>query len=171
MSDMHKTIAAAAENALLDVLDQQPWWRRYANTITTAAGGIVTMGTWVATTDLGLPHPAQAAVGAIVFGASVVAARATRNGTTPRGSKELLGAVVPAITDALAPRNDAPGLDQLVAQQATAAADAAKRAATEAAAAAITGGHLGQVGQVLGDAIGLGASAASEAERAFLGRR
>lgn len=125
MTDLKRTVTEAAENALVDVMAAQPWWRQHANTVTAAATGVGTMGAWLLTTDLGLPAWVQAIVGVLVGFAGVVATRATKNGVTPRGNKDVIGAVVPAITDALTPKNTMPGLDELIARQGSAAADAA----------------------------------------------
>lgn len=73
-------------NVLADALEQQPWWKRYAGTITMACSMLVAFGTWVTTTYVDLPRPAMVAVGAIVAIAGVIAARATPNGITPRSN-------------------------------------------------------------------------------------
>ncbi|KXP11672.1 hypothetical protein AXK57_21555 [Tsukamurella pulmonis] len=135
---LQNAVATAATNAVLDILDEQPWYKRYAGTITTAAGGIVTFGTWLATAELGLPKSAQIAIGAVVLVASVVAARATKNGQTPRTSQEILDKIVPTITEAVSPQ--AGSLDKLVQDKAAEAASAAAAQAAQAATDAIANG-------------------------------
>lgn len=168
-ADLQKTITTAATNALLDVLDEQPWYRRYAGTLTTAAGAVVTLGTWALTTELGLPRWAQLILGVAVAVAGTVAARATRNGTTPRGSQVLLDSVVEKVTAAVTPGDGS--LDQLVADRAAEAATSVTERATRAAVDVINGG-IGAVGTVpgLGGVAAAAQGYVSEAERAFLGR-
>ncbi|WP_078345071.1 hypothetical protein [Mycobacteroides chelonae] len=158
-ADLQKTVTTAATNAVIDALAAQPWWKRYANTVTTAAGGLVTLGTWALTTELGLPRPVQIALGVMVLVASVVASRATKNGVTPRGNTDVLGAVIPAVTEAVRP--GAGSLDRLVQDKAAEAANAVTEQITQAATHVITGAP---------DAAAKVAAVVSEAERAFLGR-
>lgn len=81
-------------NVLVDALAQQPWWRRYAGTITMAATMLVTLGTWITTTyTTSLPEPVVVVVGAVVAVAGVIAARAVPNGVTPRGNATIERAV------------------------------------------------------------------------------
>lgn len=159
MTDIKTTVTTAATNAVIDALIAQPWWKRYANTVTTAAGGLVTLGTWALTTELGLPRPVQIGLGVLVLVASVVASRATRNGVTPRGNSDVLGAVIPAVTAAVEPA--AGSLDRLVLDKAAEAANAVTEQVTKAATYVITGAP---------DAAEKVAAVVSEAERAFLGR-
>lgn len=91
----YDTLGQALDSALV----RQPWYRRYANTITATAGVIVTLGTWTLTTVNGLPEWAAVGIGAAVGVLAVVAQRATPNGITPRGNR--------AIVDVAAPRIDA----------------------------------------------------------------
>jgi hypothetical protein len=138
MTDIRTTVTTAATGALLDILDQQPWYRRFAGTITTAAGGVATLGTWALSTELGLPRPVQLALGVLVMVAGIVAARATRNGATPRGDGRVLDVVIPAVVDAIG--DGAESLDRLVREQGETAAKVAMDAATRAAQQAITAG-------------------------------
>lgn len=169
MNDQIKnTVTEAATNAVLDVLAAQPWWRRYANTVFTVASGVATFGTWALTTELGLPAPAKAALGLLVLIASVVGARATRNGVTPRGNTDVLDAVIPAVTEALQQRD---GLDKLVQDKATEASRTVAEEATKRAADAISGGlDAARTVPGLGGVVAGVQGMVSEAERAFLGR-
>lgn len=136
-TDTKTIVTQAAAGALADILDHQPWWRAKANTVTAAATGIATMATWLATTELGFPDAVRIGAGLLAAAAGVLATRATRNGTTTRGSQAVLDGVVERVTDALTPR---PGsIEDLIAKQSTAAAEAAGRAARDAATKAIAG--------------------------------
>lgn len=151
-ANTQRIVTQAATEAALDLLAQQPWWKRYAGTITTAAGVLATFLAPLAVADLGLGRPVQVTVGVLAAVAAIVAARATKNGQTPRTSQVLIDAIIPTVTDALTQRDTAPGLEQMVRDQAQAAADAATRAATEAATAAIIGGPGAVVGSAVGSA-------------------
>ena len=89
--------------ALIDAIAEQPWWRRYAGTVTAAATGLVALIGWVTATWTSLPPAVSTILGAVLMVASVVAQRATRNGLTPRGAQDTVDAlrdrVDTAITD------------------------------------------------------------------------
>lgn len=81
-------------NVLSDALAKQPWWKRYAGTVTMAVSVLVTLGTWILTTyAASLPETASIAIGGIVAVLSVIAARAVPNGITPRGNEQIKQAV------------------------------------------------------------------------------
>jgi len=80
-------------DALMDALAEQPWYRRYSNTVTAFASATVTLGTWAAATWTDL-HPHRATVlGVVVMVAGVIAQRATQNGLTPRSDVTVLDAL------------------------------------------------------------------------------
>lgn len=85
------------ESVLKVAILDQPWYRRYANTVTALAAGLVVLGTWVTATWVDLPAWAATAIGTVVMVASVLAQRATKNGLTPRGTKETLDVLTPQI--------------------------------------------------------------------------
>lgn len=64
-------------------LSEQPFWRRYANTVTTAVGGLVALAWWLSTTWTDAPPWLSTVIGILLFVASVVGVKATRNGMTP----------------------------------------------------------------------------------------
>lgn len=74
-------------------LRTQPWYARYANTIVMACSMLVTLGTWVTATYTDLPPAVAVAVGSLVAVASVLVARATPNGITPRGNAKVVAEV------------------------------------------------------------------------------
>lgn len=84
-------------HALDSALVKQPWYRRYANTITAAASGLVVLGTWTATTVSGLPEWAATTIGGVVAVAAILAQRATPNGVTPRSNRQVVDAVAPRV--------------------------------------------------------------------------
>lgn len=74
-------------------LRAQPWYARYANTVVMAASMLVTLGTWVTATYTDLPPAAAVVIGSVVAVASVLVARATPNGITPRGNAKVVAEV------------------------------------------------------------------------------
>lgn len=79
-------ITTAVAVALARGLQDQPWYRRYAGTIVTAAAVIAAFGTTDVLSILHLPAAAEAAVTFVITVAAVLAARATPNGLTPRSN-------------------------------------------------------------------------------------
>lgn len=72
-----------------DYLEEQPWWRRYANTVTAAVGGLVTLAAWLLASGLDLPTWALGLVGIVVFAGNVLGIKATRNGVTPSTAAQI----------------------------------------------------------------------------------
>lgn len=68
--------------ALRKKLEEQPWWKKNSNTVTTALGGLVTLLWWASTSGLHFPAWGQAAMGVILYIASVLGVKYTRNGLT-----------------------------------------------------------------------------------------
>lgn len=80
----------AIVEAVLDVaVVNQPWYKRYAGTVTAAASGVVALGTWVTATWTDLPASVATVLGVVVLVASILAQRATKNGLTPRGNTDV----------------------------------------------------------------------------------
>ncbi|WFN94182.1 hypothetical protein [Gordonia sihwensis] len=90
-------------SSVLDAaIKDQPWYRRYSNTITAAAAGVVALGTWVTMTWTDLPPVVATIIGGVVMVAGVLAQRSTKNGLTPRGTRETLDVIAPTIEGVVA---------------------------------------------------------------------
>lgn len=96
----------SAADMLGPVLDaaviQQPWYRRWSNTVVMACTGLVTLATWLTATWTDMPPVVASIIGGIVLVASVLIQRSTRNGLTPRGTRETIDALAPKVDQAIA---------------------------------------------------------------------
>jgi len=70
---------------------EQPWYERFSNTVAAAAAAAVTFAGWAASVGLNLPEPAQFIIGGLLFVATVLTVKQTRNGLTE--------SLVPKLTD------------------------------------------------------------------------
>lgn len=161
-ADVNKVIAEAAAAGVQDVLSTQPWWKKSSNTVTMACTGVVSALSVILGAGLDLPNSVRIAMGVTVAFLGVFATKATKNGTTVRGSEAVVDAVKQRVEEALTPPTST--LDDLVRGTADAAAREAERIATEAATAAITRGPAALPGVIVG---GVADSAVGSAE-AFL---
>jgi hypothetical protein len=75
--------ALEVQDALAQWLDEQPWYRRYANTVTQVATGATVLVWWVLTSGIEMTTWVQYGVGAVLFLGGVVRTKQTRNGMTP----------------------------------------------------------------------------------------
>lgn len=80
---------------------EQPAFKRYANTATTAVGGVAQLAVWLAAFQLDLPAPAVYAIGALLFVAQLLGVKATPNGLTASAAQK---AAAPDVIEALAQR-------------------------------------------------------------------
>lgn len=71
------------EERLRALLESQPWWRRYANTVTAAVTNLVLLAWLLVSSGIDLPHSVQWAVAAVLFAGNVLGIRGTSNGVTP----------------------------------------------------------------------------------------
>lgn len=82
--------------ALAEALTRQPWWRRYAGTVTAVLAGVATMVPVIATAWADAPAWIVTILGAASVVVVALSERLTRNGLTPRGNAD-----VEAIVDRL----------------------------------------------------------------------
>lgn len=64
-------------------LQEQTWFRRYSNTITTAFTGLMTLAWWLTSTRIDLPEWSVYAIGALLWLGQIVGVKRTKNGVTP----------------------------------------------------------------------------------------
>lgn len=74
-----RVVAEAVERAVLS----QPWYQRYANTVTATLTGAVTLIYWLATSGLDLPTWFHVTGGVVMFVATVFGVNKTKNGMSP----------------------------------------------------------------------------------------
>lgn len=105
---MDKALQTAAGRAVLAdfvarELAEQPWWKKSANTVTTAVAGLVAVAWWIAGTGMDLPDPVTWIVGVVLFAGQVLGVKATKNGVTWTTQEQLEKAVEdPKVRSALA---------------------------------------------------------------------
>ncbi|WNM68792.1 holin [Gordonia phage Soos] len=87
----------AAQNAIIGYairqLDQQPWWKKSSNTVTTLASGLAVLAWWLTSTGIGLPEWLTYIVGAGAVVGQGIVAKTTKNGFTNKGAADLQYAV------------------------------------------------------------------------------
>ncbi|QXO14172.1 holin [Gordonia phage Bock] len=72
-------------DALRAELEEQPWWARFRNTLTTAAG-VVVLIVWLAlSVGLGVPAEVLSSVSGLIGLLTVLGVLKTPNGITPKG--------------------------------------------------------------------------------------
>ena len=76
---IERVVAEAVERAVLS----QPWYQRYANTVTATLTAAVTLVYWLVTSGLPLPLWVHAVGGVVMFLAAVFGVNRTRNGMSP----------------------------------------------------------------------------------------
>lgn len=64
-------------------LHEQKWYQKYANTVTTAITGLLTLVWWLVSTGISLPSWTVYAVGVLLWVGEIVAVKQTKNGVTP----------------------------------------------------------------------------------------
>lgn len=69
---------------LRDELDQQPWWRRVANTVTAGVGAVVGLLWVLVSSGVDLPAPVTQWVPVVIAALTVVGIKLTPNGVTQR---------------------------------------------------------------------------------------
>lgn len=83
-------------------LNEQPWYRRKANTITTLGGTVATAVAYLLTSGLELPGWAQVGLPGVLLVLTVLGVNVTPNGTTPKTGVDLQEAVKdPAVLNAV----------------------------------------------------------------------
>lgn len=90
-------IQQAAQNAVIGYaiqrLDQQPWWKKSSNTVTTVASGVAVLAWWLTSTGLDMPTWLTYLVGAGAVVGQGIVTKLTKNGFTNKGAADLQYAV------------------------------------------------------------------------------
>lgn len=76
---------------LLELLQEQPWWKRSANTVTGAVSGLAVLAWWLTSTGIDFPDQVTYGIGVVLFAASVLGIKRTPNGLTPALVEQLTG--------------------------------------------------------------------------------
>jgi len=85
VSDRSEVIAQYVRGKLAG----QPWWKKSANTVTAAVGGLVALAWWITSTGVDLPVWATWIVGVVLVAGQVVGVRMTKNGVTRSTERDL----------------------------------------------------------------------------------
>ena len=88
--------------ALAGAVEDQPWYKRYSNTVVVALTAIVGLAGVLASAGFGAPMWLTAALGGIVAVGQPLIQRLTKNGMTPRGVDQTLSVIAPAVEEAVA---------------------------------------------------------------------
>lgn len=83
MNGLSPEVQQAMEERLRELLEAQPWWKRYANTATAIVTNLVLVTWLLLASGLALPPTVQWVVAAILFAGNVLGIRRTPNGVTP----------------------------------------------------------------------------------------
>jgi len=76
-------VQQAMEERLRELLEAQPWWRRYANTATSIVTNLVLVAWLLIASGMAFPSWLEWTVAAILFAGNVLGIRRTPNGVTP----------------------------------------------------------------------------------------
>lgn len=91
------TVENSVQNAVIGYairqLDQQPWWKKSSNTVTTVVSGLAVFAWWLTSTGVGLPVWLTYVVGAGAVVGQGVVTKLTKNGFTNKGAADLQYAV------------------------------------------------------------------------------
>lgn len=80
-------------DAVAEWVEEQPWFRKYANTFVSIVSGLMTLAWWIVGTGIDIPHWATIVIGVVFFIASAFGIKKTRNGMTPTTQAELVDRV------------------------------------------------------------------------------
>lgn len=69
--------------SMLTALDEQPWWSKYANTVTTAVSVLVMLAWLLISSGTDFPGWLDAVITAVLAAGNVLGVSKTRNGVTP----------------------------------------------------------------------------------------
>lgn len=75
--------------ALREHMEAQPWYRRFANTVSTAVGAITMVIWFLVSTGVDIPDQLTASVGAAIAIFTTLGVLKTPNGITPRGINQV----------------------------------------------------------------------------------
>lgn len=76
-------------DALRTRLEEQPWYHRFSNTVTSAAGGLVLL-MWVAlAAGIDIPTSWTGGISGVIAVLTTLGVLQTRNGLTPRGIDDI----------------------------------------------------------------------------------
>lgn len=95
-----QVVAAALDEALRS----QPWWKRYAGTVTAIVSGLATLIPIVLTVWAGAPAWIVTVLGGAAVVLMALSQRLTKNGITPRGNAEVEKVIEPSIADTVLER-------------------------------------------------------------------
>lgn len=76
-------------DAIAEVVKQQPWYKKNANTIVAGIGALAAILSFVLTLSLGLPEQAVAAIGGGISVLTTLAVKFTKNGYQPSMADKL----------------------------------------------------------------------------------
>lgn len=82
-NDKYQLVERVVTEAVDTYVLTQPWYQRYANTVTTIVSGLVTFVFWVTTSGLHMPGWFTYVGGGVMFAASVLGVYKTKNGMSP----------------------------------------------------------------------------------------
>ena len=81
------------ENEFIDELkrqlEEQPWYRRFANTVTSAVGGVLLIAWLLTTSGVDLPDGVEKGVASAIALLTVLGVLKTKNGLTPRTVEDI----------------------------------------------------------------------------------
>lgn len=101
--DLGDAVTNAVAGWVQRELNEQPWYRRKANTITTLGGAVATTVAYLLTSGLELPGWAQVALPGLLLVLTVLGVNVTPNGVTPTTGAQLQKAAKdPAVINAVA---------------------------------------------------------------------
>jgi len=93
-ADLQLALAAYAQRKLAE----QSWWKKSSNTVTTAIGGLTTLGgtlvTYYATQGTSVPQWLTIIIAAVGFIGTIIGVKNTKNGFTYQGAAQLQQAVL-----------------------------------------------------------------------------
>lgn len=74
---------------LRQTLESQPWYRRFANTVTSAVGALFLILWFIASMGWDIPSNVTRGVGSAIAVFTVLGVLKTKNGLTPRGVQDI----------------------------------------------------------------------------------
>jgi hypothetical protein len=95
---LRDTLIVAGQQQLQGVLKEQPWYKRYSNTLVAFSSALTAFLVWAGGNSIALPDYVTVVVGVLLVALQTLGIRATPNGVTPSTVQQVIN---PQVWDAI----------------------------------------------------------------------